>query len=104
MTEKTAFEKPTCSCGQRDSSIHRIMCRLNVIDIDKFIRRVNGKLKTLRTHRPLREVIIQVMRGQNATPWGLRKGNLEKESLKANYSKSFITDNFGAVSFFFNQE
>ena len=54
------------------------MCRLNVIDIDKFTRRVNGNLKTLRTHRPLREVIIQVMRGQTATPWGPRKGNLEQ--------------------------
>ena len=75
-TERTNFEKPRCDCGNFDSSLHRITCRFYCEDLEKGLRKINSKMKALRTHRPLREVLIQLLRGQEATPWGLRKGNL----------------------------
>ena len=76
--DTTDYHHPTCACGHLESVHHLTQCTFNSLHLHKFFQRLNLKLKQLRTHRPLRETFIALLRGVTPIPWGPFKDPLQR--------------------------
>lgn len=70
------FLKTKCPCGATDSTIHLVYFPHNAILFQKFTAALSLKMKQMRTHRPLREIFLEILTQITPLPWGSRSAQL----------------------------